>query len=155
MGTPDDNRSPEPDGPLFPVVGDIVEPTPEAIAQGRFGNGSWTLTDTSIEQAQQAVHEAKQERKDERERFFHEEAKDALRESIEYHRRIVRMGDAVLDKIEAGDSPSRAEMSVLSQAQKSAVELVNRGIGKPKQMSEHKEEKSILSVLLVKDETSD
>lgn len=146
-GTMTDEPTPE-----FPVVGDIVEPSQEDIRAGRFGNGAWALTDSSVQEAQTLVHEAKKALADEREKFFHEEAKDALKESIEYHRRIVRMGDNVLDKIEANEAPSRAEMAVLSQAQKSSSWLADRGIGKPKQVSERTETKTLLSALLIKDE---
>lgn len=146
--------SPESDSePLFPEVGEDATPTQEMIVRGAFGNGSWNLKDGSVDAAYEAAYAAKKEERDQRQHFFNENAKDALKDSIEYHHSIVRQAQLVIDKIARGEEVSKIEQHLLKLGQSSALEIANRGLGKAKQISEHTEHKSLLSLIVKRDET--
>lgn len=131
---PVDGLLEEPEAPptTFPLVGVDKTPTAEALAAGLHGNGSWDLTDDSIERAYAEVHQAKKAEADERRQFFNEKAKDALADAIDYHHRIVKRGLLVMDRIEGEEDykPSRADMAILGMAFKSSKELADRGMGR-------------------------
>lgn len=126
---------------LFPDVGIDKTPTPEMIAKGRVGMGSWNLTDGSVEEAMAKRHEAVKERRDEREQFFNEKAKDGIADAIDLNHRIIKRGQTIMDKIEKADPDDRVtgtEMQILKMAQTASKELTDRAIGKSKQTSESK-----------------
>lgn len=148
---PADIEVEEPETASFPLVGRDKTPDAEQLARGAHGNGSWDLTDASVEVAYAEVHQAKKEAQDERRHFFNEAAKDALLDAIQLHHRIVRRGLEVMDKIESGaeDDPVTAkDMAVLSMAQKSSKELADRGIGKSKSVSEDQGARTTILALL-------
>lgn len=123
-------EGPERDSPAFPLVGRDKTPTPADLAAGRHGNGSWDLTDASVEVAYQEVQEAKRAERDERRTFFHEKAKDALEDAVKLHHGIIRRGLAVMALIEADETVSAKDMQILAMAQKSSKELVDRANGR-------------------------
>ncbi len=119
-----------PPPPSFPQAGLDKTPSPEQIAAGNHGNGSWNLNDTSVQQAWQEVHQHKRELADERTRHFHEKSKDALTSAVDLHSRIIEHGRAVMDKLEAGEKVSNAELNILAKAQASANKLISESTGK-------------------------
>lgn len=134
----------------FPVVGEDKTPTAEQIARGAFGNGSWDLTDASVEIAYAERAKQIKEDKDERRRFFNESAKDALADAIRLHHSIVKQGLAVMEKIENGEAPTAKEMSVLAMAQKSSKELADRGMGRATVAQPEQEREGLLALLVRK-----
>lgn len=142
-----------PQEPSFPLVGVDRRPTPEQIAEGRIGNGSWDLTDAAYEAAQVEVRQQIKQDKDERRHFFNEEAKDGLLNAIRFHNRIINRGHEVMDRIEKDDEDVKVtskDMTILNMAQKSAKELADRGIGKPKAVEEQGTTTSLLAILTKK-----
>ena len=141
----------ESDSPLdFPVVGTDLTPTPEMIAAGTLGNGSWDVTSEAYEASRVEVHQQIKAQKDERRHFFNEAAKDALLDAIQLHHRLVKRGIDVMDRIEnpVEDAPVTAkDMQILNMAQKSSKELADRGMGKPKAVEEEGSTTSILTML--------
>lgn len=136
---------------LFPVVGTDRTPTPEMIAQGLVGNGSMNILDHQVQVRYEEHRQKVAQEKDERRKFFHEEAKDGLKDAIAFHRRIIEYGNKVMERIEkpVEDNPVTAkDMQVLSMAQKSAKELVDRGVGRAKaQETEHETKSSVLQMI--------
>lgn len=141
-------EGPESDSqPLFPVVGVDRTPTAEDIAAGRFGNGAWNLTDDSVQVAYQQRHRQIQADRDERRNFFNEEAKDALADAIKLHHKIVKRGLEVMEKLEKGETPSRADMAILTMAQKSGKEIADRGMGRATAAQQDTHTESILTMI--------
>lgn len=139
--------------PSFPVVGTDRTPTPEMLAKGVHGAGSWNLTDDSVQVAYEEHHRQVKEDKDERRRFFNESAKDALADAIKFHHQIVLKGLEVMERVNEPDEDkpvTSKDMSILSMAQKSSKELADRGMGRAAAAQQESENKSFLSMLTVR-----
>ena len=147
-GPPEPSESPS-EG-LFPLVGVDRTPTPEQIAEGRIGNGSWDLTSSAYEVAQAEIRQQIKADKDERRHFFNEEAKDGLLNAIRFHNRIIDHGHKVMDKVEKGDPddrPHSSDMQILKMAQASSKELADRGMGRAKAAQEEGTTTSLLTLI--------
>lgn len=117
----------------FPQVGRSLEPTPEAIHEGKHGNGAWDFTDGSVNLAYAEVHHSKKEAQDERRAHFNEEAKESLSEGVRLLRRLIDHANKVMDKVEAGDEddrPTMVDLKILDKGTAAAKELADRATGK-------------------------
>lgn len=126
-------EAPEPPPVAFPVVGESIVPTAEDIAQGRFGNGAWDFRGDDVQRAYMEVHQQKTADRDERRKFFHESAKDALADAVKLHHSIISRGLDIMARINEPDEDrpiTRYDMQILSMAQKSSKELTDRANGR-------------------------
>jgi len=135
----------------FPQAGRDLTPTTAQLALGKIGNGSWKLTDGSVQAAYAEVHQQKKEDQDERREFFNERAKDGLVDAIDLHHRLIKQGQKVMDKLESDDPEVRVnhvDLAILGKAQSAAKELTDRAAGKAKTSSDTVETTTGLAFLL-------
>lgn len=121
--------------PSFPQVGLDLTPSPEQIARGAHGNGSWDLSSgsTQLAVAQFEVQQQKKADKDERREIFNERAKAGIVDSIDLLHRLVKRAALVMDKVEAEDPEDKVtsvDLVLLEKGRVAAKELMDRGVGK-------------------------
>jgi len=137
-----------PDDIVLPDIGRDKAPTEDMIIRGAVGNGSWErFTPALASQIQLERAEMKRELKLGRKEAYEEGVKDALGSIAALEIGILEIGTTLLDKLGRGEALSRKEIDTLKLAQKAAVEMKDRAMGRSKTMAEVKTQQSILHLI--------
>jgi hypothetical protein len=136
------------DAVVLPDVGDDKTPSSDMILRGAHGNGKrQSLTPELARQLQLERKKMHEENRLSRREAYEEGMRDALARIAGFETSILDIGIALLDRLDRGEALSRKEIDTLKLAQKSAIEMKDRAMGKAKTMSEVKTQNSILHLI--------
>jgi hypothetical protein len=136
------------DAVVLPDVGDDLSPTTEQILAGRIGNGKWdSLTPELAKTFAAERREMGRQIKVSRREAYEEGMRDALGQIADFETGIINLGSALMERLQLGEALSQRELDTLKLAQKTAIEMKDRAIGKPKTVAEVTTQKSILHLI--------
>lgn len=136
------------DGEDLPDIGHDMAPSSEMIVMGRIGNGTHdSFTPELAKRIQLERRQNADALKASRKEAYEEGMKDALARIASFEKGILDIGIELMKRLDKGEPLTRKEVDTLKLAQKTAVEMKDRAMGRSKTTAEVKTQKSILHLI--------